>query len=59
MPRTTDRQSLIKDEHYVYPHITNTPGVCGGRPVIDGSSRSMRTDPVEAATLSPLLAVYY
>ena len=37
MATTSDKHSLIKDEHYVYPHITKIPGVCGGRPVIDGT----------------------
>ena len=37
MATTTDKQSLIKPEHYVYSHITKIPGVCGGRPAIDGT----------------------
>lgn len=36
MASTTGKQSLVKDEHYVYPHITKIPGVCGGKATIDG-----------------------
>ena len=36
MATTTDRQSLVKPEHYVYSHITKIPGVCGGYATIDG-----------------------
>ena len=34
---TTKKDSLVKQEHYVYSHITKIPGVCGGRPAIDGT----------------------
>ena len=37
MTSTTDKQSLIKPDHYVYSHITKIPGACGGRPAIDGT----------------------
>ena len=37
MATTTDNPSLIKPEHYVFSHITKIPGVCGGRPAIDGT----------------------
>lgn len=33
---TTTNKSLVKDEHYVYSHITKIPGVCGGKATIDG-----------------------
>ena len=26
----------VQPEHYVYPHITKIPGVCGGKATIDG-----------------------
>ena len=26
----------VRPEHYVYPHITKIPGVCGGKATIDG-----------------------
>ncbi len=34
---TTRETSRLKPEDYVYPHITKIPGVCGGRPAIDGT----------------------
>jgi len=36
MATTTNKKSLVKPEHYVYPHITKIPGVCGGEATIDG-----------------------
>lgn len=33
----TTTQSWTKERGYVYPHITKIPGVCGGRPAIDGT----------------------
>jgi uncharacterized protein (DUF433 family) len=33
----TTMQTWDKDRGYVYPHITKIPGVCGGRPAIDGT----------------------
>lgn len=33
----TTTQPWAKEQGYVYPHITKTPGVCGGRPAIDGT----------------------
>ncbi len=33
---TTTKNSLVKQEHYVYSHITKIPGVCGGKTTIDG-----------------------
>ncbi len=32
----TTKSSLVKEEHYVYSHITKIPGVCGGKATIDG-----------------------
>lgn len=36
MATTTNKQSLVKPEHYVYSHITKIPGVCGGKATLDG-----------------------
>ncbi len=36
MATTTNKDSLVKLEHYVYSHITKIPGVCGGKATIDG-----------------------
>ena len=36
MATTTNKESLVKQEHYVYSHITKIPGVCGGKATIDG-----------------------
>ena len=36
MATTTNKDSLVKPEHYVYSHITKIPGVCGGTATIDG-----------------------
>jgi len=33
---TTTKNSLVKQEHYVYSHITKIPGACGGKATIDG-----------------------
>ena len=33
---TTTKNALVKQEHYVYSHITKIPGVCGGKATIDG-----------------------
>ena len=36
MATTTNKESLVKLEHYVYSHITKIPGVCGGKATLDG-----------------------
>ena len=36
MATTADKQSLANPEHYVFPHITKVPDVCGGYATIDG-----------------------
>ena len=36
MATTTNKNLLIRPEHYVYSHITKIPGVCGGKATIDG-----------------------
>jgi uncharacterized protein (DUF433 family) len=36
MATTTNRETLVQPEHYVYSHITKIPGVCGGYATIDG-----------------------
>ena len=36
MATTTNKDSLVKLEHYVYSHITKIPRVCGGKATIDG-----------------------
>ncbi|TDI47254.1 MAG: DUF433 domain-containing protein [Acidobacteria bacterium] len=37
MPASSRETSRLKPKDYVYPHITKFPGVCGGRPAIDGT----------------------
>jgi len=61
MATTTDKQSLVKPEHYVYSHITKIQGVCGGsgafQPILGSalsrSSHSFREGTAPTSPSSP------
>lgn len=36
MATTANKPSLVEPEHYVFPHITKIPDLCGGYATIDG-----------------------